>query len=144
MSTPADRRGTQVNLRLQAGMVAELARRASSRQIAPATLAARYVREGIIMDRHPRIRFIDRAGGREAMLVGTRLSAIDVIRTVRQNGDSIEEAADYLQVSPADVADVVGYYVDWKDDLDAAIDERDRAEEDELARWRRTRHAFAR
>jgi uncharacterized protein (DUF433 family) len=138
-----EQRSSQVNLRLHAATSERLTERARAMRIAPATLAARYVVEGVLMDRHPRIRFSDRPGGREAMLAGTRLSVIDVVRTIQQNGGSPDEAALYLDISAADVTDVIGFYLDCRIDIDIEIELRERAEEEEQARWQARQQAFA-
>ena len=39
-------------------------------QLAPRTLAQRYVEEGLRMDEHPLVRFVDGPAGRRARLVG--------------------------------------------------------------------------
>ena len=123
---------------------AQLDSRAGALQSSLAALALRYILEGLTMDRYPCIRFLDRPGGREAMVAGTRLSVIDVVRTAHQNEGSVAETAAYLSVPPAVVEAVIGYYVDHRAALDGEIERREAAEDAERARWQARARAFTR
>lgn len=118
-------------------------RRAATTEIAFNQLIERYAREGLAMDAHPMICFRDRAGGRRAMLIGTRLDVATMIATIRQNGGSIEDAAAYLEIPAEHVEACAAYYVDHEDEIDAQIT-RDAAEAEAAeAAWRRRREIFA-
>src|SRR5262249_16814332 len=71
-----------LSLRLPAATVQRLGARARHRRIAPRTLAQRYVEEGLRMDEHPLIRFVDGPAGRDARLVGSRLAVWQTIDVV--------------------------------------------------------------
>jgi uncharacterized protein (DUF433 family) len=91
------------------------------------SLAERLLGEGLHTERHPLIVF--RAGGsgrRRAALVGTRLYVWQIIDTVRGSGNSVAEAAQYLELPKQHVQAAVDYYADFKDEVD-----EDRAEERE-------------
>ena len=60
-----------LSLRLSAGAIERLRARAGSERLPPRTLAQRYVEEGLRMDEHPLVRFVDGPAGRRARLVGT-------------------------------------------------------------------------
>lgn len=68
--------------------------------LAERTLAQHYVEEGLRHDAHPLIGFLDGPSG-QASLVGRGLDVWEVIATIRDNGGSIAEAAEYLRVRAA-------------------------------------------
>lgn len=109
-------------LRLRSETTARLRRRASRAGTAPRTLAQRYVDEGLRHDDHPLIHFVDGPSGRRAALVGTGLDAWEVVATVRDNANDLEEAAAYLGVPIGIVEAAVAYYGDYRDEIDAEID----------------------
>lgn len=117
--------------------------RAAREGIAFNVLTERYVVEGLRMDDHPLIYFRDGAAGRRPALMGTRLDVAQVISTIKQNDNSVAEAADYLRLPVSHVEACVGYYLDYKAEIDAWI-ERD--EEEAAAAeisWRRRQEIFA-
>ncbi|HYW90393.1 MAG TPA: hypothetical protein VFB50_21670, partial [Chloroflexota bacterium] len=87
-----------LSLRLPAATVQRLGARARHRRIAPRTLAQRYVEEGLRMDEHPLIRFVDAPAGRDGRLVGSRLAVWQTIDVVRDNDGDVAAAADYLEL----------------------------------------------
>lgn len=143
-TSPTDQRTVQVNVRLSVADHEQLANRARALQSSASALAHRYIAEGLAMDQHPCIRFWDRPGGREAMVAGTRLSVVDVVRTINQNAGSVSEAADYLSIAPAILDAVVGYYVDHRAEVEQEIERRERIENEESAHWQARQRAFAR
>ncbi len=106
-------------------------------------LTERYVQEGIRMDEHPLISFRDGATGRRPTLLGTRLDVATVIATVRQNDNSVEEAADYLRLPASHVEACVGYYLAYRDEIDAWIERDEQEAEAAELSWRRRQDAFA-
>ncbi len=108
-------------LRLQTGTTDRLERRARRAGTAPRTLAQRYVEEGMRHDDHPLIHFVDGPSGRRAALVGTGLDVWEAIATVRDNGNELSEAAEYLGVPLGLVEAAVSYYGDYRDEIDAEI-----------------------
>lgn len=97
----------------------ERARRA---QLPERTLAQRYVEEGLRHDAHPLIQFLDGPSGRRASLVGRGIDVWEVIATVRDNGGSIAEAAQYLQIPNGLVQAAVTYYGEYRTEIDAEIE----------------------
>ncbi len=71
---------------------------------------------------HPLIRFVDGPSGRRASLIGRGLDVWEVIATVRDNHGSIDEAAEYLQVPAGLVEAAVGYYGEYREEIDDQID----------------------
>jgi hypothetical protein len=66
-----------------------------------------------------------------------------VISTVRQNDNSPEAAAAYLEIPVPQVQAAVTYYADFKDEIDREIAEREEVAEEQLARWKRQQEALA-
>ena len=98
MATPATNKQS-VAFRFNPITVARLKQRAQETHAPQTALAERYIEEGLRHDEHPLIYFRDGAMGRRPALFGTRLDVAQVVTTVRQNGNSVVEAADYLRGS---------------------------------------------
>lgn len=109
-------------LRFAAGTTTRLKRRAKRAGTAPRTLAQRYVEEGLRRDDHRLIHFVDGPSGRRAALLGTGLDVWEVIATVRDNENDVEQAASYLGIPVARVQASVAYYGDYRDEIDADIE----------------------
>lgn len=110
-----------VSFRFDAGTVEQLKKRSAEIGSAQGALAERYIEEGLRMDGHPGISFRDGGSGRRPALLGTRLDVAQVIETLRQNGSSIDETAEYLDLSAAQVETAVRYYADHRAEVDAWI-----------------------
>jgi uncharacterized protein (DUF433 family) len=126
----------QFSVRVAAPTFEELERRAHERGIPRNALTERYIAEGVKMDEHPEIAFREGALGRRAILTGTRLDVWQVIETVRQSGNSVQDAAEYLGVAASRVQAAVNYYAVHRDEVDE-IAERERAVSERAeATWR--------
>lgn len=126
----------QFSVRVATPTFEELERRAHERGVARNALTERYIVEGVKMDEHPEIAFREGALGRRAILAGTRLDVWQVIETVRNSGNSAQEAAGYLGLPPARVQAAVNYYAVYRDEIDE-IAERERAVSERAeAMWR--------
>jgi uncharacterized protein (DUF433 family) len=98
-------------------------------------LAERYVEEGLRMDDHPGIHFVDGPMGRRAALVGTGLDVWEVIETVHANDNDPRAAADYLRVALGMVEIALRYYGEYRDEIDAWINRVHELAELEERRW---------
>lgn len=107
------------SFRLPRRLLTQLKRLAGQRQTSQTALVQRYLEEGLKMDTHPMIVFRDSPVGRRAMLEGTRLDVSQVVDTVRNEGGSVEAAADYLGLSIPQVRACVRYYAGNQDEVDA-------------------------
>jgi uncharacterized protein (DUF433 family) len=123
--------------------VARLKQRARDTHAPQTALAERYIEEGLRRDEHPLVYFRDGETGRRPALLGTRLDVADVLTTIRQNGNSVEEAADYLEIPVEHVEAGLRYYADYKDEIDAWIERVGAIAERERERWQRRRQALA-
>ena len=78
-----------------------------------------------------------------AVLVGSRLDVWQVIETIRQNDNSVEEAADYLGKPVHMIQACVAYYADYQDEIDEWTARAKAFAEREEARWRRQQQLLA-
>lgn len=107
------------------------------------SLAERLLDEGLHTERHPLIVFREGASGlRRPALVGTRLDVSQIVDTVRQSGNSLIEAADYLGVAEAQIRAAVDYYADFTDEVDRDRAEQVEFEQRERARWERSQRVL--
>jgi uncharacterized protein (DUF433 family) len=133
-----------VSFRFAESTVSELRRRARrAGRTRQTELAERYLIEGMRHDDHPLIHFRESAGGRRPTLLGSRLDVADVISTIRQNENSPEAAAAYLEIPPEQVQAAVAYYADYKAEVDAEIADREEIAAEAQARWERQQAALA-
>jgi uncharacterized protein (DUF433 family) len=132
-----------IAFRFDRGTVARLKQRAQETKAPQTALAERYIEEGLRHDEHPLIHFRDGEAGRRPALLGTRLDVADVIVTIRQNENSVEETADYLEIPVEHVDACLRYYADFKDEIDAWIERSRAITERERERWQRRQQALA-
>jgi uncharacterized protein (DUF433 family) len=107
------------------------------------TLARRYIDEGLLHDRLPGIHYWQRAGGREAMLVGHRISVADVIETYHGSSNDAEETADYFTLPRWLVDQALDYYVERHEEIDQQLEKKYETAEREEAAWRERQRILA-
>lgn len=107
-------------------------------------LAERYLEEGVRMDEHPNIRFIDGAMGRRPAVTGTGLDVWEVIEVAKDNDGSVAETATYLEIDPRLVESAIGYYGSNREEIDAWIARVLAHNALEETKWRAAREAFSR
>jgi hypothetical protein len=112
-----------------------LGARARSRNLAPRTLAQRYVEEGLRTDEHPLIRFVDGPAGRRARLLGTGLDVWEAISVVRDNDGDERAAAEYLGIPLGLIQGGVVYYGAYRDEIDQWIELNTRETEGAHEAW---------
>jgi len=141
--TSPRRRKKPLSFRVPPGTAKQLEQRAREAGETQTALVERYVEEGLRIDIHPLIHFRDGAGGRRPALVGTRLDVAQVIETVRQNANSVADAAEYLGLPPERVQACLRYYADYRDEIDDWQARRQEIAEREEANWRRQQEILA-
>src|SRR5215211_2231347 len=107
------------------------------------SLAERYLEEGVLMDEHPDIHFIDGAMGRRPAVIGTGLDVWEIVEVVKDNDGSIEETAGYLEVDPRFVDAAVRYYGSNREEIDDWIARARELAEREEAKWRAAQEAIS-
>lgn len=140
MATPTTKKS--VAFRFDRITVARLKQRAQETHAPQTALAERYIEEGLRHDEHPLIYFRDGEAGRRPTLLDTRLDVADVLTTIKQNDNSVEETAGYLEIPPEHVNACLGYYADYKDEIDAWIERSRAIAERERERWQRRQQAL--
>lgn len=123
--------------------VRRLKQRASETHAPQTALAERYIEEGIRRDEHPLITFREGAAGRRPSLAGSRLDVADVIATIRENDNSLEEAATYLDIPVEHVEACLRYYADYKSEIDAWLERVEAIASRERERWQRRAQALS-
>jgi uncharacterized protein (DUF433 family) len=121
---------------------ARLKQRAQETHAPQTALAERYIEEGLRHDEHPLIYFRDGAMGRRPALLGTRLDVAQVVTTIRQNHNSVDEAAELLEIPATHLEACVRYYADYKDEIDSWIERFNATAERERERFQRQRQAL--
>lgn len=139
----ADTPRRHVSLRVAAPTFEELERRAREAGQPRNALAERYIAEGLRMDEHPQVSFREGPLGRRAALAGTRLDVWQVMQTVRDHGNSIEEAADYLDLPVEKVRAAVRYYAAYRKEVDEFAARAAAAAERAEAAWRAEQEILA-
>jgi uncharacterized protein (DUF433 family) len=88
---------------------------------APRALAQRYVDEGLRREEHPLVRFADGPSGRRAALVGSGLDVWEVVATVKENENDLEQGAALLEIPLGLVQAAIDYYGVYQEEIDAQI-----------------------
>jgi uncharacterized protein (DUF433 family) len=133
-----------LSLRLGEATIERLGSQAKRVHMPLRTLAQRYVEEGLRMDEHPLVRFVDGPAGRRARLVGTGKDVWEVIATIRDNDNDLNEAAEYLQLALALVQAAVAYYGAYTNEVDELVADNERLAEEARAAWVAGRAALMR
>jgi uncharacterized protein (DUF433 family) len=133
-----------LSLRLGEATIERLGRRAKRAHLPPRTLAQRYVEEGLRMDEHPLVRFVDGPAGRRARLHGTGLDVWEVIATVRDGDNDLGEGAEYLRIPLGLVQAAVAYYGAYRDEIDVLIADNESQAAEAQAAWQAGQDALAR
>jgi len=123
-------------LRMRQDTRAALERQAEKTRVPKTALAERYVEEGLRMDAHPGIVFRDGPAGRRAGLASGP-DVWEVIMVFLDEGRSVEGTAENLELSVRLVNAAVGYYADFREEIDDRIESNRKAAEEAEAAWRR-------
>jgi len=107
------------------------------------TLAERYLEEGVIMDEHPNIHFVDGALGRRPAVLGIGLDVWEIVEVAKDNGGSVAETASYLEVDPRLVESALRYYGSDRDEIERWIARIDALSEREESSWRAAHDAIS-
>ncbi|GAC1573418.1 MAG: hypothetical protein NVS3B18_06780 [Candidatus Dormibacteria bacterium] len=129
---------THFNLRVQPATLAALERQAVRRGEPKSTYAAQLLDEAVRSADHPGIAFRDGPAGRRASLAGRRLDVWQIVETLHDNHGEAATTAAYHELSAAQIDAAIGYYADFKDEIDGLIRRNEEmAAESEAAARRR-------
>lgn len=143
MPSPTTKAKRPLTFRLPPAALERLRRRAQETGQTQTALAARYIEEGLRTDEHPLVVFREGAAGRRATLLGTRLDVWHVVATVKEAGNSVGEAAAYLELPVDLVAAAVRYYACYPDEIAEWTARATAVAEREEAIWLRQQELLA-
>jgi hypothetical protein len=110
-----------------------------------ARTAERLIDEGLRMEDNPGIVFRDGPAGRRAALAGGP-DVWEVVETLKGTGlpgeQAIATVAEWGNLTPAQVRVALGYYAEFRDEIDEWISFNRREAERHRAAWERTREAL--
>jgi uncharacterized protein (DUF433 family) len=133
----------QLSLRPSARTLERLRERARLLGQKHTALAERYVAEGVLMDEHPGIHFVDGPMGRRPAVMGTGLDVWEIIVVARDNQGSVEDTAAYLEIDPRLVEVATRYYGANKAEIDDWIARVADLNDAEEAKWRAAQDALS-
>jgi uncharacterized protein (DUF433 family) len=140
--TPDSERG-QLSMRPSKRTLARLRERARLLGEKHTTLAERYLEEGVIMDEHPGIHFVDGALGRRPAVLGSGLDVWEIVEVAKDNGGSVADTASYLEIDPRLVETALRYYGAYRDEIDDWIERVHTLNEREESTWRAAQEAIS-
>jgi uncharacterized protein (DUF433 family) len=121
---------TPFSLRMDDDTREDLVKHAERFELSPSKLVNRYVREGLRMDKHPVIAFKTTPHGRRAVVaLRPGVQVIDIIGTWQGERQDVAATARYFHVSEDDVRAVLGYYADYKKEIDQDLKDHLEAQE---------------
>jgi uncharacterized protein (DUF433 family) len=128
-----------LSFRVPEPTLARLESRAHEIRETRTALAERYLEEGLRMDEHPGISFVDGPAGRRATVLGTGLDVWEVIGAVKAARGSATSAGRYLELSPAQIRVAIRYYGSFTDEVDEWLARQEAAAEREREAAQRER-----
>lgn len=132
-----------LSARVAAPILDDLDRRARRVRKPRSNLVEQYIGEGLKLDAHPGITFVDTASGRKAALAAYRgLTIWEVLETFLVNDRSIAATAQYLSLPESEVQAAVRYYAANREEIDGEIKANEEAADEHEAAWRREQAAL--
>jgi hypothetical protein len=113
------------SLRMDEDTHDELTTHAERLEINASKLVNRYVKEGLRMDKHPAIGFKTTSQGRRAAVLAAHpgIQVVDVLGTFRAESQAVSKTARYLHISEDEVQAVLGYYAEYRAEVDRDLQE---------------------
>ena len=131
-----------VSLDLDTTTLDRLAEREREPGQSQSELAQRYIEGGLRMERHPGIIFVDGPVGRRPALRGGPdvWELAPEIRGVEpDDAREIEAVAAWMSMSTVEVRAAIGYYAEFRSEIDAWVAKNDALAEQHRAAWRAER-----
>jgi hypothetical protein len=141
MTRPQARR--YLSARVAAPILDDLDRRARRMRKPRSNLVEQYIAEGLKLEAHPGISFVDTPFGRMAILAAFRgLSIWEIVETFIVNDRSVAVTAEYLSLPESEVQIALRYYAGNREEIDGEIKANEEAADEQEATWRRERAAL--
>src|ERR1700724_2507319 len=118
MGDMAEALDARINTRVPRRVKEDLAALAQQRRLEASELARALLDEALRREKHPGITFRPTPAGREAAIEGRRVYVWQVVETLRASDSEIEQSADFLGLRPDQVRVAVGYYAEYKREID--------------------------
>ena len=133
-----------LSLRFTPETIEQLGARARRAGLPARTLAQPYVEEGLRMDEHPLVRFLNGPAGRRAALVGAGPDVWKLVIVIRDNDGDFSAAAEYLELPLGLVQAGAAYYGAYRSEIDDWIAASEHERADAHAAFGAARAAFGR
>lgn len=141
MARPQARR--YLSARVAAPILDDLDRRARRVRKPRSNLVEQYIAEGLKLDAHPGIAFVDGAAGRRPALASRRgLDVWEIVTTLQANNGSVADAAALLDLPEAEVRVALSYYAANRQEIDEWIAANDTLATELEAAWRKEQSAL--
>ena len=132
-----------LSARVAAPILDDLDRRARRLRKPRSNLVEQYIAEGLKLDAHPGITFVDAPSGRTAALAAHRgLTIWEVISTFLVNDRSVADTAEFLVLPESEVQAALRYYAAYRAEIDGEIKANEDAADEHYAAWRREQAAL--
>ncbi len=136
-----------LSIRFDAALLERLRRRAAMHNATPSGLAQRLVDEGLRIQEHPGIVFRDGPSGRRAALTAGP-DVWEIVSAVRSSGETAEKraiavTAAGMALSASQVQLALTYYGAFPNEIDAQVDDNERAATQALEAWRARQRLLA-
>jgi uncharacterized protein (DUF433 family) len=140
---PPDRERGQLSMRASKRTLERLRERARLLGEKHTTLAERYLEEGVTMDEHPGIHFVDGALGRRPAVLGGGLDVWEIVEVAKDNGGSVLDTASYLEIDPRLVETALRYYGAYRNEIDDWIERVHALNQRAESTWRAAQEAIS-
>lgn len=141
MARPQARR--YLSARVAAPILDDLDRRARRVRKPRSNLVEQYIAEGLKLDAHPGIAFVDGAAGRRPALASRRgLDVWEIVTTLQANKGSVADAAALLDLAETEVRVALSYYAANRQEIDEWIAANDALATELEAAWRKEQSAL--
>jgi hypothetical protein len=135
-----------LSIRFDQVLLERLRRRASAQDTTASGLAQRLVDEGLRAQEHPGVVFREGPTGRRAALIAGP-DVWEVVAALRHSSARGEEAivavAEEMNLSVAMVKTALDYYGGYPDEIDAEVEENERAAEEAFSAWQAQQRLLA-
>jgi len=132
-----------LSARIAASILDDLDRHARRAGKPRSSLVEQYLAEGLKLDAHPGIAFVDGPAGRRPVLASHRgLDVWEVVTTLQANDGSVADTAALLAIPETEVRVAQSYYRANRQEIDAWIAANDALATELAAAWRKEQSAL--